>query len=352
MTPTPRSDLASVIPYSSPQPPARVRLNTNEAPWPPPDEVIEEIVDGLRRASLNRYPERDAARLYQMLAERVAVQADRLWIANGSNEVLLHIALAFGGSGRTALTFEPTYPLHSSIAAITGTVVATRPRTDFAVEPGAALKALDDVQPDVIFFCSPNNPSGNCERKQTVAAVADGSDALVVVDEAYGEFADPGASMLDLLDEHDNLAVIKTFSKAWTIAGIRLGYLVAGAGVVQDLRRVRLPYHLSTAAQVAGLAVLGHLDDAGAAVERTKEERERLFGALAAMGLQVYPSQANFLLFRSSEAGRIWEGLLENGILVRMFPQERGLEDCLRVTVGTPQENDDFLRALKDVIRG
>ena len=346
MTPSPRGDLASVIPYSSPQPPARIRLNTNESPWPPPEAVIEELVGGLQRASLNRYPERDADLLYDLLAAHLSVPADQLWIANGSNEVLLHIALAFGGSGRTALTFEPTYPLHSSIAAVAGTTTAMRPRKDFAVDLDVALEALEEVRPDVIFFCSPNNPSGNCERKDTVAAVADASDALVVVDEAYGEFADPDASMLDLLPQHDNLAVIKTFSKAWMIAGIRLGYLVAGADVIGDLRRVRLPYHLSTAAQLAGRAVLEHLDDAGMAVARTTKERDRLSTSLKELGLDVYPSEANFLLFRIADATRVWERLLEREILVRKFPQELGLEHCLRVTVGTPEENDEFLEVV------
>lgn len=350
-----RPDLSEVAPYVSPQRPGwtGLRMNTNESPYPPPAAVVERFLDGMREAAFNRYPDRDAATLVAALALRLDHPPEGVWLANGSNEVFLHLFLAFGGADRSVMVFEPTYSLHSLIGRITGTRVTSVERDDvFAIDLDRALQAIRTRQPDVVVLCSPNNPTGNTDPRSTIQAIVESAPGLVVVDEAYGEFAEPETSARQLMPAYPNLLLVKTFSKAWSLAGARLGYLLGHQDSVADLARVRLPYHLSTPTQLLGEAVLTHMDQLREPIENVVTERDRLAVGLQSLGVKTYPSRANFVLFEVDEPGGVWGGLLERGILVRCYEGSPRLDGCLRVTAGLPSETDAFLNALEEVLRG
>lgn len=345
-----RPDLRGLSPYGAPQTRARVRLNTNENPYPPPPGLVEELTAAVVAAAttLNRYPDREALRLRERLASYLGhgLATEGVWAANGSNEVLQQLLMAFGGPGRCALGFEPSYSMHPLIARATGTAYVGVPRAaDFTVRPERAAAAVREHTPDVVFLCAPNNPTGTPLPPAVVAAVLDVAPGMVVVDEAYAEFADSPSS-LPLLVGHPRLVVTRTMSKAFAFAGARLGYLAADPAVVDALRLVRLPYHLSALSQAAALAALAHAPETLATVARVRAERERLAGELRGMGLEVAASDANFLLVgRFSSSPRAWQALLDRGVLVR----DVGLPGWLRVTVGVPREVDAFLVAVREV---
>ena len=345
-----RPDLRLAAGYHSPQVEAEVRLNTNESPLPPPDAWREELLAALEEVSFHRYPDRPATELRRAVAARHDVAPDEVFCANGSNEVLQSVLLAFGGPGRRALLFEPTYALHSHIARITGTEVVEGGRNDdFRIDPVDAADMLEAERPDVTFLCSPNNPTGRAEPRATVEAVLSGAPGLVIVDEAYGQFS--SWSALELRDpERPGLVVTRTFSKTWAMAGARLGYLVADAAVVRACEAVVLPYHLSAQTQVAGLLALRHVPEMEARVALITEERGRLSAALSDLPVDTWPSDANFILFRprDRDADEVWRSLLEQSVLIRNCTSWEGLRGCLRVTVGTAEENDRFLNALKE----
>ncbi len=345
-----RDDLRGLTPYGAPQLDVAVRLNTNENPWPPPPDLVEDLSRAVLAAatSLNRYPDREALALRTALAGYLGhgLAAEQVWAANGSNEVLQQLLQAFGGPGRSALGFEPSYSMHSLIARATGTRwVAARRAADFTLSPEAAVAAVREHTPDVVFLCSPNNPTAGALHPQVVRAVLDTAEGVVVVDEAYAEFSDQ-PSALGLLDRHPRLVVVRTMSKAFAFAGARVGYLAAGPAVVDALRLVRLPYHLSALTQAAALVALGHAEQTLATVAKVKAERERVVAALHDTGVQTVPSDANFVLFgRFDDQRATWQALLDRGVLVR----DVGLPGWLRVTVGLPRENDAFLAALTAV---
>ncbi|MDQ4142613.1 MAG: histidinol-phosphate transaminase [Actinomycetota bacterium] len=348
-----REDLSDLERYSSQQPEARVRLNTNESPFAPPAEIVDRVKEELASASLNRYPSREATRLRDKVAELNSWPPEGVWVANGSNEVFLHMLLAFGGPERTVVTFEPTYALHSTLSQVTGTRVHKRPRSpDFLIDLEDALDTIASVAPDIVMVCSPNNPSGGCEPLGTVRTLLESSPGLVVVDEAYIEFATEEESVRSLLDENRNLVLVKTLSKAWSLAGLRLGYLLAHPEIVAEMEPIRIPYHLSTVAQAAGEAALDGAAFLKEAVETIALERDRIAVSLQKMGLTTFPSRANFVLFRVDDADEVWSRLLEREVLVRNLSDQPGLEGCLRVTAGRPQENDAFLAALQEALDG
>lgn len=348
-----RADLAAVAPYVSPQFDARHRMSTNESPYAPPKDLATALSAAIEAEALNRYPDRDATSLLGALAEHAGWPVEGLWIANGSNEVFLHLFLGFGGPARTSLTFEPTYSLHTLIARMAGTRTMQVARTpDFHIDLDAAVDALRSQRPEIVVACSPNNPSGGCEPLDALAVLCEESPGLVIVDEAYGEFAAPGMSARPLLAEFDNLLVTKTFSKAWRLAGVRLGYLMARPEVVSELARVRLPYHLSTLTQRVGEEVLRHHRDTLESVNKVVEQRDHISIELQAMGLEAWPSQANFVLFRVPDADRVWQGLLDRGVLVRNYSGYQALDGCLRVTAGLPEECEAFLVALRETLDG
>jgi len=351
--PAPRPDLAALEGYHSPQLSVDVRLNTNESPYPPPPAFVDAWLTRLRDAPLHRYPDRAAGELRAGIGAHLGQPAERVFAANGSNEVLQTLLLTYGGPGRSALVFEPTYALHSHICRITGTGVLTGERTaDFRISPTEAGLLIAAERPAVVFVCSPNNPTGTVESRATLeavlAAVLDHGPGLLVVDEAYGEFADYSA--LELVADDVPLVVSRTYSKVWSLAALRLGFCVGPPAVIAELDKVVLPYHLSTATQTAGVAALAFRDEMDARVGALVTERHRLADALARLpGLTVFPSGANFVLVRPDGDGRaLWERLVGRGVLVRDFSRWPRLDDCLRITVGTPDENDRCIAALRE----
>jgi histidinol-phosphate aminotransferase len=357
--PGPRADVALIEGYHSPQLDVAVRLNTNECAEPPPPGFSEALARELTGISLNRYPDRSVWRLRAAVAEHEGVAPEQVFCANGSNEVLQALLLAYGGPDRAVATFEPTYALHAHIARITGTEVISGERDeDFLIGAGALAAVLEEgarrfgsANPVVTFLCSPNNPTGRLEPVPIVDEVLASAPGLVVVDEAYGQFA--ATSAIARLGEHPNLVVVRTFSKTWSLAAVRLGYLVADPEVVETVERVTLPYHLGALAQAAGMVALRFDAEMRERVARIVAERERVVAGLAALGAWVCPSDANFVLFRPTghDARAVWDGLVSRSVLVRDVSAWPGLAGCLRVTVGTPEENDAFLAALGAVLQ-
>lgn len=342
-----RDDLAELVGYHSPQVDVPVRLNTNESPYAPPESFLSDLESGLRAIDFHRYPDRGATGLREATAASLRQPVDRVFCANGSNEVLQSLLLAYGGAGRRAALFRPTYLLHEHIARITGTeIVAGGRGADFALDPGEAQRVLAGARPEITFLCSPNNPTGVVEARATVEAVIEAAPGLVVIDEAYGEFA--AWSALELIDDDLPLVVVRTFSKVWSLAALRLGACVASPRVVRDLEVVALPYHLSAVTQVAGGLALAYEDEMRERVGAIVAERARIEAAFQQIsGVRFWPSGANFILFRPGDAGRaVWQGLLDAGVLVRDCSSWEGLEGCLRVSIGAPEENDAFLSAL------
>lgn len=348
MNAVPRAGLRDLDPYQSPQPPVSVRLNTNESPHAPSDAFREELADVARRVALNRYPDREAEALREALARHTGHPVEGIWAANGSNEVIEQLLLAHGGPGRTVVVFEPTYALHRRLSWIAHSPVESVPLSEpWRIGSEHVERALA-ADPRVVFVCSPNNPTGNAQPVTVVQRLASASEALVVVDEAYIEFG--GESALPLVRAHPNVVVVRTFSKAFGLAGARIGYCLVAPEVVEDLRRVRLPYHLSALTQAAGLVALRHADEAGAILTEIRAQRNRLVAEVRAMGAESFASEANFVLFRPPKpAPEVWRGLLERGVLVRDMTE--AVPGCLRVTAGTRAEVDRFLEALAEVLR-
>lgn len=352
--PEARADLGLREGYHSVQVDVEVRLNTNESPYPPPAAWLAALRDEIAGIDFNRYPDRSAKRLRAALAALHGVRPDQVFAANGSNEVLQCLYLAYGGPGRSVALFEPTYALHGHIAHLTGTaVIEAGRREDFSIDLGVVAEVVAGGHPALTFLCSPNNPTGLAEDAVTVGRVLDdvaAAGGLVVVDEAYGQFADWTA--LTMVADDVPLVVTRTFSKTWSLAGMRLGYLIGPAPVVANLERVALPYHLDAVTQAAGRLALVHVGEMESRVGAIVAERRRLLGALGDLGMTTWPSQANFILFRppGGRGPAVWQGLVDRSVLVRDTSSWPGLEGCLRVTIGTPEENDRFLNALKEVM--
>ena len=348
---TPRDDLALMTGYHSPQLDVAVRLNTNEAPEPPPEGFAERVAEAARTIEWHRYPDRRYRALRTAIAATHDVDPAQVFVANGSNEVLQTLCLAYGGPGRTAAVFEPTYALHSHIARVTGTEVALGQRDDdHALDLGEVRRVLDATSPAITFLCSPNNPTGMVETEDTVREVLAAAPGLVVVDEAYGQFSPWSA--LSLAGEDVPLVVTRTYSKTWSMAAARLGYLVGPSWLVAELDEVVLPYHLDSLKQLAGTIALDYEPEMQARVASLVEERGRLTAALSDLPVEVWPSGANFVLFRpTAKDGRaVWDALVERSILVRDCSSWPRLDGCLRVTIGTPAEDDAFLAALREVL--
>jgi histidinol-phosphate aminotransferase len=349
-----REDLRGRKPYGAPQLDVAVRLNTNENPYPPPPELVEDVTRSVEEAArnLHRYPDRDAVDLRTELAAYISkstgftVHTENVWAANGSNEILQQILQAFGGPGRVALGFEPSYSMHPIIAAGTRTEWAPTPRrADFSLDTAKAAELVRSRKPDVTFVTSPNNPTGQAVPVQELRTLLEAASGIVVLDEAYAEFSNQ-PSAVSLLDEFaDKLIVCRTMSKAFAFAGGRLGYLVAAPAVVDALQLVRLPYHLSVLTQAAARAALRHADATLASVAKLVAERERVVATLAGLGFDVVPSDSNFVLFGPFEPGA-WQSYLDRGVLIR----DPGIDRHLRVSIGTPAENDSFLAASKEII--
>jgi histidinol-phosphate aminotransferase len=347
-----RPDLVTLEGYHSPQVDAAVRLNTNEAPVPPPPAFTDALAAEMSRVAWNRYPDRAATALRDAIAASHGVDPAQVFAANGSNEVLQTVCLAYGGHGRTAALFAPTYLMHGQIASVAGTAVVVGGRAaDLTLDLDEVARVAAESAPAITFVCSPNNPTGTLEDPAVVAAVADLAPGVVVVDEAYGQFADRSA--LELVEEGRPLVVTRTYSKTWSMAAARLGYLIGPTWLVAELDKVVLPYHLDTVKQVAGRVALRFSDEMQDRVAALVAERRRLVAALAELPVRQWRSDANFVLFRPTDRpGReVWQGLLDRSVLVRDCSSWPGLDGCLRVTVGTLTEDDAFLTALTEVLR-
>ena len=348
-----RPELVGEVPYGAPQLDVPVQLNVNENPYPPSEAVVAEVAAAVAASarSMNRYPERDALALRADLARYLGhdLTAEQVWAANGSNEVMLHVLQAFAGPGRTVLSFAPTYSMYPEYARDTHSTWRTAPRRDdFTLDVDGVVAAVRDVEPDVVLVASPNNPTGTAVRPEVLVALCEESPGVVVVDEAYFEFARDGTpSALELLPAYPRLAVTRTMSKAFAFAGGRLGYLAASPAFVDALRIVRLPYHLSSVTQAAARVALAHADSMLAAVDRLRAARDDLADWLRGLGLTVAESDANFVLFgRFADRHAVWQALLDRGVLIR----EVGPPGWLRVSAGTPEEMAAFKRALVEVL--
>ena len=346
-----RADLVGRSPYGAPQLDVPVQINTNENPFPPSPALVADLAASVGAAAveLNRYPDRDAIRLREQLAgylsraTGVPLLTGNLWAANGSNEILLQILQAFGGPGRRAMGFEPSYSMHPIIASGTQTDWVPFPRRDdFTVDVDAAVAAIEEHAPDVLFVTSPNNPTGGSLTLDELTALVQAAPGMVVVDEAYAEFSDRPSAVRLIGDFPDRLLVVRTMSKAFAFAGGRLGYLAAAPAVIDALLLVRLPYHLSTITQAAALAALRHGAETLASVAALVAERVRVQQALTELGFAVVESDANFLLFGPfDDAAAAWRSYLDAGVLLR----DMGIAGYLRATIGTPADNDVFLAA-------
>ena len=362
MTSPLREELRGIAPYGAPQLDVPVQLNVNENPYGPSAAVVSDIAEAVTAAAgtLNRYPDREFTELRTALADYLNGSGGRditpahVWAANGSNEVMLQLLQAFGGPGRTALSFAPTYSMYPEYArdAMTGWVVGRR-ETDFSLDLDAARDLIREHRPAVVLLPSPNNPTGTALPPEAVGllcreAARKGQSGVVVVDEAYGEFRRAGTpSALELLPEHRNLVVTRTMSKAFALAGARVGYLAAAPEICDAIRVVRLPYHLSAVTQATALAALRHAPELLSRVADLRAERDETVGWLREQGLDVADSDANFALFGTfADRHAVWQGLLDRGVLIR----ETGPDGWLRVSIGTAEEMQAFKRALTDVM--
>lgn len=352
-----REDLRGASPYGAPQLDVPVRLNTNENPFPPSPELADRMGRAVAEAatSVNRYPDREAWALREDLADYlrresgVVLSPEMVWVANGSNEVMQHVFSAFGGPGRLAMGFSPTYSMYEQYARDTHTryrTVGRRP--DFGLDAAMVVAAMIGGSPDIVVLTSPNNPTGTALSLDVVSAACAMSAGVVVVDEAYAEFRRPGTpTALSLLEAHPNLIVTRTMSKAFALAGARVGYAMASPEVIDALRVVRLPYHLSSVTQAVARTALESSDELLGQVDLIRRERDSLVAWLRALGVRAVDSDANFILLGEfTDRHRAWQGLLDRGVLVR----EVGPEGWLRVTVGTPEDNSAFRTALAEVV--
>lgn len=349
-----RDDLVGVQSYGAPQLDVAARLNVNENPFAPSAAFVDDVATAVAEATrgLNRYPDRDFGALCEDLAayllreSGVSVAPEQVWAANGSNEIMHQLFLAFGGPGHSALSWTPTYSMYPEYARDTFTTYLTRPReADFSIDVAMALDAIEEVRPSIVVLTSPNNPTGTALPLKTIAAICEVAQGVVVVDEAYGEFRRSGTpSALEMLKDFPNLVVSRTMSKAFSLAGARLGYLVAAdPRVVEACRVVRLPYHLSAITQAVARTALAHSDELLAQVDLLRRERDDLADWLTGQGFDVAQSDANFIFFgRFADRYAIWQGLLDKGVLIR----ETGPSEYLRVSIGTPEENMLFRNAL------
>lgn len=345
-----RDDLRGKSPYGAPQLAVPVRLNTNENPHPPSKALVDDVVRSVAEAAadLHRYPDRDAVALRIDLANYLSAQTgvqlgvENLWAANGSNEILQQLLQAFGGPGRTAIGFVPSYSMHPIISDGTRTEWLQAARADdFSLDVDTAVAAITDRHPDVVFVASPNNPSGQSVSLPALRRLLDAVPGILIVDEAYGEFSSQPSAVALVSEYPTKLIVSRTMSKAFAFAGGRLGYLIATPAVIDAMLLVRLPYHLSSVTQAAARAALRHADDTLGSVAALIAERERVSTRLTRLGFRVVPSDANFVLFGDfADAPATWQRYLDAGVLIR----DVGIPGYLRVTTGLAEENDAFLR--------
>ena len=344
--------LAGLEPYDPKYLPAEAFLSANENPCDVEAALRAEIVREIRRTALNRYPDPLANDLRDLIAEANGLDRDQVLVGNGGDELLFDLALAWGGPGRTFLNLPPTFSVYATNAQLTNTrIVEVARRADFSLDEEAVLARVAAGDIDYVIVTSPNNPTGERAPEDFVLRLLDATDALVVVDEAYFEFS--RRTLRPYLESHENLLILRTFSKAFSLAGVRVGYVLGHAHVIRELVKVRQPYSVDALSQAAARVVFANRATFEPGIAAIIEERDRLMrGLLTLPGVTPFPSDANYILFRMEGADAAWAFLYERGILVRDFSHAPLLEGCLRVTVGTPEQNDGFLAALRDFIMG
>jgi histidinol-phosphate aminotransferase len=346
-----RDDIVAMSGYHSPQVDCTVRLNTNESPFPPPTAWQEALADEVALIDFRRYPDRTAAALRRDLATHHGLDASQVFVANGSNEAIQTLCLTYGGAGRTVMVFEPTYAMHSQIARTSGSRVVVGARDGrMQIDIDQAQQLIAAEQPSIIFVCSPNNPTGLIEPRAKIEALLAIAPGLVVVDEAYGQFA--SWSAIELLRNDRPLCVLRTYSKTWAMAGARLGYALAPGWMIDEFDKVVLPYHLDAVKQVAGRLALRHDMEMRTRVAELVAQRALVLDRLATLDVVTWASQANFVLFQPnhSRADDVWQYLVDHDILIRNCSTWPGLENCLRVTIGTEKENMIFLKELGEAL--
>ncbi len=341
--------LEGLVPYDPNYKPAEVPISVNESPLNVPAPVRRRIAERVEALAMNRYPNPLANPLRDALAELYGLGRENVLVANGGDELLLNLFLAWGGAGRSCVNFPPTFSVYEANARLTCTKVVNVPRReDFTVDVEAACQAAASAE--IVIICAPNNPTGTGISRPDLVRILKSTNALVLLDEAYAEFA--SGDYVDLIASFENLAILRTFSKAFACAGVRLGYLLAGQRVINEFKKVRQPYSVDAISQIVGEEVLASLDLYAGAVSMLKHNREKLAAALRELGLEVWPSQANFLLVRVPDAHRVWEHLYENhSVLVRDFSANPLTPDCLRITVSTETENAALLAALTTTLK-
>ena len=349
-----RDELRGEEAYGAPQLDVDVRLNTNENPYPPSDDLIADLVAQVEKVAsdLNRYPDRDAVALRSALADYVTRQTgvditvDQVWAANGSNEILQQLLQAFGGPGRSAMGFVPSYSMHPILSSGTQTefIGIDRDPETFDIDMDSALAAIAEHRPDVIFITTPNNPTGNLTTLADLRRIIEAAPGIVIVDEAYAEFTEEPSATTLLAEFPSKLVVSRTMSKAFDFAGGRLGYFVANPAFIDAVMLVRLPYHLSTLTQAAATVALRHSDATLSTVAKLADERDRVVAALNSYGYDVIDSYSNFVFFgRFADASTAWQSFLDEGVLIR----DVGVPGRLRATIGLSSENDALLAAAK-----
>ena len=355
--------LENLEPYDPRYLPARIYLNANENPFGMPAAARARLLEAVEQEPLHRYPDPLAKRLRSAIAKSIGVKEEHIVLGNGGDELLFNLCLAYGGEGRTLLLTPPTFSVYATNALLTNTEVIEVPRActigpegamDFSLNEKEILAQVKRSNPSIIILTSPNNPTGDCIPLKFIQELLEATNAVVLVDHAYIEFASPGYDATHLLKEHANLAILRTLSKAYGLAGLRIGYLVAGDAITREFCKVRQPYSVDTLSALAALAALDAEDDARAKIECMVSERERLVKALGhkGLGLVLAPSEANYLLLKVPKAHEIWQKLYDDyGILVRDLSATPGLTNCLRVSIGTPEENDEFLAALGAILK-
>lgn len=345
---SPRDAVAELSAYDPGKFEYEINLSANENPYDLPSDLKAAVMTAMGDLPFNRYPDPPASELRVAIAARYGLEVDNVVVGNGSDELIQDLLLAYGGRSRTAVTFEPTFVMYSLIAELTDTkCVALKRRRDFSLPKGTA-DLVDSVDGDIVFICSPNNPTGTVAGEDDLKALLSATGRIIVVDEAYEEFSK--TSVTGLLRFYPNLVVLRTFSKAFSLAGLRVGYMLGSPKVIANVLKVKMPYNVNALSQTAATALMRNQGRFDAIIDEILSERDRLLEALGDIkGLTVYPSAANFILVRAARSGEtVWRKLLDKGILVRYFSRIEGLTNCLRITVGKPSENDRLLQALTE----
>lgn len=346
-----RPDLADLEPYVVKDVPHRIKMDSNENPFDMPEQIRELIAIEVTRHQFNRYPDPAALALRGSLATELNLEVDQLAVGNGSDELINYIIAAFGGNGSKVIFSSPTFSIYGIFAKVGGTEVVDVPLSaNFQIDPEKIVSATKSGDRSIVFVCYPNNPTGNCFPKQAVLDILEHSNAIVVLDEAYYEFSQK--TFLPLLDDYENLIILRTFSKAFGLAGLRTGYMIAGKDIIREIMKVKMVYNLNSLSQKIAQILLEHKSDVFPYVEEILQERERLSQQLAELdNVLSFPTDANFILFRpESDAEVVFSALLKNGILIRNLNKPGLLQNCLRVTIGRPEENEAFLDTLRKTL--